>query len=65
MATVSNNTVICVVKLEGRIVFLLDLEKIVANLTPPLGLLLDDLGETWYTSVRHCALVSDDSSLFR
>ena len=34
MATVSNNTVIGVVKLEERIVFLLDLEKVVANLNP-------------------------------
>lgn len=65
VATVSNNTVIGVVKLEGRIVFLLDLEKIVANLNPKLGLRLDDLGEDWDTSVRHRALVADDSALIR
>lgn len=65
VATFSNNTVIGVVKLEGRIVFLLDLEKIVANLNPKLGLRLDDLGEDWDTSVRHRALVADDSALIR
>ena len=65
VATVSNNTVIGVVKLEGRIVFLLDLEKIVANLNPKLGLRLDDLGEDWDTTVRYRALVADDSALIR
>lgn len=65
VATVSNNTVIGVVKLEERIIFLLDLEKIVANLNPKLGLRLDDLGEDWDTSVRHRALVADDSALIR
>lgn len=65
VATFSNNTVIGVVKLEERIVFLLDLEKIVANLNPKLGLRLDDLGEDWDTSVRYRALVADDSALIR
>ncbi len=64
VAAVSKNTVIGVVKLEGRIVFLLDLEKIVANLNPALGLRLEDLGE-WDTSVRYRALVADDSALVR
>ncbi len=49
VAAVSNNTVIGVVKLEDRIIFLLDLEKVVANLNPKLGLRLDDLGEDWPT----------------
>lgn len=50
VAAVSNNTVIGVVKLEERIVFLLDLEKVVANLNPKLGLRLDDLGADWTNS---------------
>lgn len=65
VAKVSNNTVIGVVKLEGRIVFLLDLEKIVANLNPKLGLRLDDLGEDYDRSERRRALVADDSALIR
>ncbi|MEG2173228.1 MAG: chemotaxis protein [Desulfovibrionaceae bacterium] len=65
VAAVSNNTVIGVVKLEGRIVFLLDLEKIVANLNPKLGLRLDDLGEDYDRSERRRALVADDSALIR
>lgn len=65
VATMSNNTVIGVIKLEERIVFLLDLEKIVASLNPKLGLRLDNLGEDWDTSVRYRALVADDSSLIR
>ncbi len=65
VSNISNNTVIGVVKLEGRIIFLLDLEKIVANLNPALGLRLDDLGEDWDSSVRYRALVADDSTLIR
>lgn len=65
VAAVSNNTVIGVVKLEGRIVFLLDLEKIVANLNPKLGLRLDDLGDDYDRSERRRALVADDSALIR
>ena len=42
MAMVSNNSINGVVKLEGRIVFLLDLEKIVADLNPQLGMKLDE-----------------------
>lgn len=65
VASVSSNTVIGVVKMEGRIIFLLDLEKIVANLNPKLRLKLDDLGEEWKSEERHRALVADDSSLIR
>lgn len=60
----SNNTVIGVVKLEDRIIFLLDLEKVVANLNPKLGLRLDDLGDDW-TNEGYRALVADDSALIR
>ena len=64
VAAVSNNTVIGVVKLEDRIVFLLDLEKVVADLNPKLGLRLDDLGADW-TNTGYKALVADDSALVR
>lgn len=65
MASVSSNTIVGVVKLEGRIVFLLDLEKVVANLNPKLTLRLDDLGEDWDDSTGFRALVADDSALVR
>lgn len=65
MASVSSNTIVGVVKLEGRIVFLLDLEKVVANLNPKLSLRLDDLGEDWNASTGYKALVADDSALVR
>ena len=65
MAYVSSNTIVGVVKLEGRIVFLLDLEKVVANLNPKLSLRLDDLGEDWNASTGYKALVADDSALVR
>ena len=64
VAAVSNNTVIGVVKLEDRIIFLLDLEKVVANLNPKLGLRLDDLGKDWSNS-GYRALVADDSAPVR
>ena len=65
VAKASKDTVIGVVKLEGRIVFLLDLERIVSNLNPALGLRLDDLGEDYDRSTRYRALVADDSALIR
>ncbi len=65
VAKMSNNTVIGVVRLEERIVFLLDLEKIVANLNPTLALRLDDLGEDWDADANYRALVVDDSALIR
>ena len=65
MAAVSSNTIVGVVKLEGRIIFLLDLEKVVANLNPKLSLRLDDLGEDWDGTTGYRALVADDSALVR
>lgn len=65
MASVSSNTIVGVVKLEDRIVFLLDLEKVVANLNPKLSLRLDDLGDDWDSSTGYKALVADDSALVR
>ncbi|MDO5483646.1 MAG: chemotaxis protein CheW, partial [Desulfovibrionaceae bacterium] len=50
VAAVSSNCIVGVVRLEERIIFLLDLEKVVADLNPKLGLRLDDLGENWDTS---------------
>lgn len=64
VSTVSQNTITGVVKLEGRIVFLLDLEKIVADLNPALGLRLDEAVD-WGSEVRYRALIADDSALIR
>lgn len=65
MASVSSNTIVGVVKLEERIIFLLDLEKVVASLNPKLGLRLDDLGDDWDDKTGFRALVADDSALVR
>lgn len=65
MASVSSNTIVGVVKLENRIVFLLDLEKVVASLNPRLSLRLDDLGDDWVADAGYRALVADDSALIR
>ncbi|MDR1776711.1 MAG: chemotaxis protein [Desulfovibrio sp.] len=64
VAAVSKNTVIGVVQLEGRIVFLLDLEKIVVSLNPKLGFRLYDLEQDW-VNAGYRALVADDSALVR
>jgi len=53
-----------VVRLEGRIIFLLDLEKIVAELNPELGLRFDE-NVTWEQGVQYRALIADDSTLIR
>ena len=64
VAALSSNSITGVVKLEGRIVFILDLEKIVAELNPSLALRLDD-NVDWDTDAHYRALVADDSSMVR
>ncbi|MBQ4133382.1 MAG: chemotaxis protein CheV [Desulfovibrionaceae bacterium] len=64
MASLSKDSINGVVKLEGRIIFLLDLEKIVADLNPQLGLKLDSAVD-WSGNPSYRALVADDSTLIR
>lgn len=64
VSALTANTITGVVKLEGRIIFLLDLECIVGNLNPQLALRLDDVVE-WDTSERYRALIADDSTVIR
>ncbi|BBD07983.1 chemotaxis protein [Desulfovibrio ferrophilus] len=64
VSALSNNSITGVVKLEGRIVFILDLEKIVADLNPSLGLRLDESID-WSSDDGYRALVADDSALVR
>ena len=64
VAGLSNNTVTGVVKIEGRIIFLLDLERIVADLNPQHGFSLDDAGD-WGEHDNYRALIVDDSNLVR
>lgn len=64
MAAMSDNSITGVVKLEDRIVFLLDLEKIVTDLNPALGLKLEE-GIDWSTDMRYRAIVADDSGVIR
>jgi len=64
VAAVSSSSITGVVKLEGRIVFILDLEKIVADLNPALGLRLDEAVD-WSSDKRFRAIVADDSTLVR
>ncbi|MBQ7584936.1 MAG: chemotaxis protein CheV [Desulfovibrionaceae bacterium] len=65
VSSVSSDTIVGVVKFEDRIVFLLDLEKIVTSLNPNLALRLGDLGADWDTSLGYKALIADDSPLIR
>ena len=64
VSKMSGDSITGVVKLEDRIVFLLDLEKIVADLNPNLGLRLD-MSIEWNSATRYRALVADDSVLVR
>jgi len=64
VAMISQSSITGVVKLEGRIVFLLDLEKIVADLNPALGLRLDQAVD-WGSETSYRALIADDSGLIR
>lgn len=64
VSTLSGDCITGVVKLDDRIVFMLDLEKIVADLNPQLGLRLDSTID-WRMSKRYQALIADDSALVR
>ncbi|TVR01686.1 MAG: chemotaxis signal transduction protein CheV [Desulfovibrionales bacterium] len=64
LASFSSDCITGVINLEGRIVFVLDLEKIVAELNPALALRLDqDLEVHSGTTMK--AMIADDSSLIR
>ncbi|MCA1743855.1 MAG: chemotaxis protein [Desulfovibrionales bacterium] len=60
----SSNSITGVVKIEDRIVFIIDLEKIIAELNPEAGLKLDE-NIDWTTSEKFTALIADDSTLIR
>lgn len=62
--SLSNNSITGVVKIDGRIIFILDLEKIVAELNPELGLKLDDFSVADGAD-SYKAIVADDSALVR
>ncbi len=64
VSNLTRNTITGVVKLEGRIIFLLDLERIVSALNPNLALRLDEAVD-WNTGARYRALVADDSTVIR
>jgi len=64
VANLSNQSITGVVKISDRIIFLLDLERIVANLNPDLALKLDDAID-WDSGETRRALITDDSGLIR
>jgi two-component system chemotaxis response regulator CheV len=64
VSNMTRNTITGVVKMEGRIIFLLDLERIVSDLNPQLGLHLDD-GVKWADGHHFRALICDDSTVIR
>lgn len=64
VANLSNQSITGVVKINDRIIFLLDLERIVANLNPDLALKLDDAID-WESNESRRALITDDSGLIR
>ncbi|MDR2604912.1 MAG: chemotaxis protein [Desulfovibrio sp.] len=64
VSSLTNNTITGVVKMEGRIIFLLDLERIVGALNPHLALRLDEAID-WKAGARYRALVADDSTVIR
>lgn len=64
VSALSEHSITGVVKMNGRIIFILDLEKIMAELNPKLGLKLDEALD-WSGGEEYRALVADDSSLIR
>ncbi|GAB6176372.1 chemotaxis protein [Desulfobaculum senezii] len=64
VSNLSNDSITGVVKMDDRIIFILDLEKIVTELNPSLGLRLDETIH-WESGDNLKALISDDSALIR
>ncbi len=64
VSAITNNSITGVVKMDGRIIFLLDLERIVSDLNPQLGLRLDEAID-WSASKNYRALIADDSNVIR
>jgi two-component system chemotaxis response regulator CheV len=64
LTSFSSDCITGVINLEGRIVFVLDLEKIVTDLNPKLGLRMDqELKQN--QGYAYKAMIADDSSLIR
>lgn len=64
VSTLSEDSITGVVKFDDRISLILDLEKIVAELNPNLGLKLDDSID-WNNHAGYKAVIADDSTLIR
>lgn len=61
----SNGSITGTVTMDGRIIFLLDLENVVADLNPALGLKLDCVDSCNNTGFTYKALIADDSAMVR
>ncbi|QJB58190.1 chemotaxis protein [Pseudodesulfovibrio sp. zrk46] len=64
VSALSSDSITGVVKFDNRIVFILDLERIVSELNPEMRLKLDDNFEVGQTT-GYRALIADDSPLIR
>ncbi len=64
VSALSSDSITGVVKFDNRIVFILDLERIVSELNPEMRLKLDDNAE-FDTTTTYKALIADDSPLIR
>ena len=64
VSALSSDSITGVVKFDDRIVFILDLERIVSELNPEMRLQFDE-NVDFDTNARHKALIADDSPLIR
>lgn len=64
VSSLTRDTITGVVKIEDRIIFLLDLERIVSDLNPQLGLRLDEAID-WSAGANYRALIAEDSKVIR
>lgn len=64
VSALSSDSITGVVKFDNRIVFILDLERIVSELNPEMRLKLDDNAE-FNSEATYKALIADDSPLIR
>lgn len=65
VTNISHSSINGVVKMDGRIIFLLDLERIVGDLNPQMALRLDNAVDWEKNKLEYRALIADDSTVIR
>ncbi len=64
VSKVTSNSITSIVRMEDRVIFILDLEEIIFGLNPNVALKLN-LSKDWKNDGHYTALIADDSNMIR